>query len=117
MTRDETMNPDLHCPHCSLVLRPESNWPQVNYCRGLTLLPWIEQRPGLSAWELSQVSGMGYSQVSKGVAKLRALEIIRGEPEQREVGGFRYRYYVWPDHAARVARLEAMMRLPVVGAA
>jgi len=103
------MSLDLTCPHCDRKLTLESHWAQANYCRGFTLLPWILNHPGLSAWELAGVSGMSYAQVSKGVAKLRELEIIRGDPEEREAGGFRYRYYPWPDHAAQVARMENMM--------
>lgn len=104
------MTKTVRCSHCQQPLEVDSNWPQINYCRGLTLLPWIVSHPGLSAWELAQVSAMAYSQVSKGLAKLRDLEVIRGDPEQREAGGFRYRYYPWPDHEDQVKRLQGMMR-------
>ena len=110
------MSRELACPHCGQVLQVSSNWPGINFCRGLTLLPWIANHPGLSAWELAQVSGMAYSQVSKGVMKLRDLEIVRCDPEPREAGGFRYRYYPWTDHDVHADRLQAIlasMKLPV----
>jgi len=103
------MDSSLNCLHCGRELAVDSAWTQVNYCRGFTLLPWILNHPGLSAWELAGISGMGYAQVSKGVAKLRDLEFVRGDPEPREAGGFRYRYYPWPDHPAQVTRMEKMM--------
>ena len=96
----------LICPACKRELQPESNWMQVNYCRGFALLEAIGERPGLSAWELAKQTGYDYGQVSKGVAKLRDLDLVRTATEEREAGGFRYRYDLNPDAAGR---LEALM--------
>lgn len=94
------------CPACQREVFPESNWTEVNYCRGFALLAVIRQRPGHSAWELAKQTGYDYGQVSKGVAKLRSMDLVRTETEEREVGGFRYRYELNPDASPR---LEALM--------
>jgi hypothetical protein len=99
------------CPGCGRELLPESNWSQVNFCRALTMMPWIASNSGLSAWELSKASGFAYSQVSKAVVKLRDLELVLAEPEAREAGGYRYRYHPLEDHAAQVVRLEGLSHI------
>jgi DNA-binding transcriptional ArsR family regulator len=99
------------CPGCGRELLPESNWSQVNFCRALTLMPWIKDHSGLSAWELSKASGFAYSQVSKAVVKLRDLELVMAEPEAREAGGYRYRYYPLDNHVDQVARLEGLSHI------
>jgi predicted transcriptional regulator len=71
-------------------------------------MPWILEHPGCSAWELSKESNIGYSQVSKALIKLRDLELVRADPEEREAGGFRYRYYPLGDHGEQEARLRRL---------
>jgi hypothetical protein len=83
-----------NCPSCGRVCDPAATWKGANYCRGFALLPFIESNPGLSAWELSQVSGMSYQDATRGLAKLREYEAVLAEPEDRGDGSYRYRY--WP---------------------
>jgi hypothetical protein len=82
------------CPSCGRAFRAGATWAGANYCRGLALLGFIQQNPGKSAWELSQVSGMPYVAATRGLAKLREHEVVSIEAEERVQGGFRYRY--WP---------------------
>ena len=57
------------------------------------MLDIIANNPGLSAWELSQRCTMDYTDVSKGLNKLRDFKIVQVEPEERTQGGIRYRYF------------------------
>ena len=82
------------CAYCGRVFGPGANWHGLNYCRAAYLLPIIAEHPGLSAWELATVSKMGYAEVTKGLVKARAWEVVTVEPEERDAGGIRYRYEV-----------------------
>lgn len=96
----------LACPVCNRDLYVDQYWAGINACRGLALLPWVETHPNMTAWELSKLSGMAYSQVSKGMAKLRDMEAVNYESEDREVGGIRYRYSPSEDHKERKSRFQ-----------
>jgi hypothetical protein len=80
------------CPSCGRRFEAGLTWPGANFCRGFTLLPFIEENPGLSGWELSQLAGMDYSDASRGLARLREYSAVATEAEEREAGGIRYRY-------------------------
>jgi hypothetical protein len=82
------------CPSCGRTCDPESTWKGAHYCRGLALLRFIEANPGLSGWELSQISGMSYDDTTRGLAKLREHGVAITQSEDRAQGGARYRY--WP---------------------
>jgi hypothetical protein len=82
------------CPSCSRVFKPGISWAGANFCRGAALLRFIDAEPGLSAWELSRISGIPYTDTTRGLAKLREYEAVTVEAEGREAGGFRYRR--WP---------------------
>lgn len=71
------------------------------------MLEHIDATPGLSAWELSQVCGLEYSGVQKGLIRLREYSAVRFEAENREAGGVRYRYHPGQP-AQRVAFLQAV---------
>ena len=64
------------CDACQKLFEPGKFWPAANYCRSMFLLPHIEVNPGLSAWELSQKSGMYYESTSRGLAKARELGLV-----------------------------------------
>jgi hypothetical protein len=81
------------CPSCGRTCDPEATWQGVNYCRGLVLLRFIEANPGLSGWELSQISGMAYNDTVRGLAKLSERGVVITQSEDRVQGGVRYRYW------------------------
>ena len=89
------------CPSCGRVCKPGETWPGANYCRGLILLGFIEDAPGLTAWELSQASGVPYTDATRGLAKLREFDAVSTEAEERPQGGYRYRYWLSGDVVAR----------------
>ena len=80
------------CPSCGRVFLSGATWQGANYCRGLVLLTFIKNTPGLSAWELSQASGIPYEDAKKGLAKLREYDAVTTEREDIEGDQFRYRY-------------------------
>lgn len=82
------------CRFCGREFRQGEWWSWANMCRASHLLPIIVDNPGLSAWELSQVSGLNYQDTSKGLQKARDGGLVTTEAEDREAGGIRYRY--WP---------------------
>jgi hypothetical protein len=88
------------CPSCGRLCDPGATWKGVNYCRGFALLSFIEQNPGLSAWELSQLAGMAYPHTSSALAKLHERKVVDTEAEERAEGGFRYRYWSAGDSVA-----------------
>jgi hypothetical protein len=96
------------CPGCERDLVPEGQWHGANFCRGLFLMDSIAENPGQSAWELSKSTGLSYAQCAKGLAKIRAQDAIGYEPEDRDGGGIRYRFYPLPDHANQVGRITEM---------
>jgi hypothetical protein len=102
------------CPSCGRVCDPAATWRGANYCRGFSLLQFIEQHHGLSGSELSQLSGMAYADATRGLQKLREWKVVSTEIEERiEGAGFRYRYLPGND---RVARDRSIGTLKVVEA-
>jgi hypothetical protein len=98
------------CPSCARAFTPGSTWKAANYCRGLLLLQFIDERPGLTGWQLSQQSGIPYTDATRGLAKLREYHLVRTEDEEREAGGVRFRYYPADDPAGR-KRFEEVCQL------
>lgn len=96
------------CPSCERVCEPGATWKGANFCRGVILLRCIDDEPGLSAWELARLSGMGYNDASRGLSKLREYGAITVEAEEREAGGFRYRYWSADNPADRERFLAAL---------
>jgi hypothetical protein len=93
-------HPSPACPSCGRTCEPRATWRGANYCRGLILLQFIEHKPGLSGWELSQSSGIPYTDARRGLAKLGEYGVVKTESEERIEGGFRYRY--WPAGSPKV---------------
>jgi hypothetical protein len=102
------------CPSCGRVCELGATWKGANYCRGLILLRFIEDRPGLSGWELSQASGVPYTDAVRGLAKLREFGIVRTRSDEREQGGQRYRYWANGSTAVRARFVEAVRRAEVL---
>ena len=97
---------NLVCPSCGHLIGLEGDGDHgVNYCRGLFLLPFIAANPGLSGWELAQLSGLPYASAVRGTQKLRDGQAALVEPEERDQGGIRFRYY--PVEAAAITRFRA----------
>ncbi len=85
------------CPDCGRKF--QGSWPNANYCRSAFLLPYISENPGLSTWELSQQTGMPYSDVGRALQKAREWNALMWDEEPRENGeGVRYRYRVVPGY-------------------
>jgi hypothetical protein len=99
------------CPSCGRVSEPGTTWKGANYCRGLVLLRVIGDKPGLSAWELSQISHLPYTDATRGLAKLREYGVVSIETEERAQGGMRYRYWPAGDPAIRAGFVEAVRRV------
>ena len=76
----------------------------INYRRAALALSWVRQHPGKTAWELSNISGIVYAELSKGLQKGRENGLFRAVSEERNQGGVRYRY--WEGEAA-----DALMAL------
>jgi hypothetical protein len=96
------------CPSCSRACMPGTTWAGANYCRGAILLAIIDKKPGLTGWQLAQVSGLAYPRAVSGLAKLREYQAVRTEAEEREAGGFRYRYHPAEDPTGRERFLAAL---------
>lgn len=88
----ETRGKFPNCPHCSRQFTPGSYWTGANYCRGIYLLNWIHQHPGLSAWELSQLAHIPYTDTTRALLKLRDWGLLVHTVEDRQGGGQRFRY-------------------------
>ena len=58
---------------------------------------FIEDSPGISAWELSELTGMSYQNASRGLTKLRDHQVVEFRSEERDNGGIRYRHYPLED--------------------
>jgi hypothetical protein len=100
------------CPSCGRACEPGATWKGANYCRGLILLRFIEDKPGLSAWELSQISSVPYTDATRGLAKLRDYQAVDTVMEERSGGdGFRYRYWPTDNPDAHQRFLEALRRV------
>jgi hypothetical protein len=82
----------IACPSCGRAFEPGASRVGINYCRGAALLQFIDAEPGLTAWELSRVSGIGYID-ARGLSKLREYDAVITEAEEREAGGFRYHHW------------------------
>jgi hypothetical protein len=105
------------CPSCGRTSEEAATWAGANYCRGLALLRFIEDQPGLSGWELAQVSGMPYPEATRGLEKLRGKGAVAAQAEERADVGFRCRYYPAGDPAARARFVEAVRRVESLNAA
>lgn len=105
------------CPSCGRVCAPGATWKGANYCRGLILLRFIEDEPGLSGWELAQVSSMPYPETVRGLEKLREWGVVATESEDRDQGGFRYRYWTADYPAVRAHFVEVLRRVESLNAA
>ena len=93
------------CPDCQRRFEPGASWPHANYCRAAFLLPYIAELPGLSTWELSQETGMPYSDVGRALQKAREWHALMWDEEPRGDGdGVRYRYRVVPGYEANIER-------------
>ena len=99
------------CPGCGRVCTPGSTWKGANYCRGLILLSFIKATPGLTGWELSQASGVPYTDTTRGLAKLKEYGVVSTESEDRIEGGVRYRYWPGGDDNAHDRFLETLQRV------
>ena len=95
------------CPSCGRICEPGKTWKGANYCRGLALLAFIAQAPGLSAWELSKLSGLPYKDTTRGLEKLREYGAVTTEREEIEGDRFRYKYFTG-SISARQGFLDAM---------
>jgi hypothetical protein len=84
------------CPRCNRRLEPLTPWHNINLCRLLILLPYIETHPGLSTAELAHAVGLVYNDALKALQYARSNEIISADPEDRVQGGIRYRYSIAP---------------------
>lgn len=99
------------CPSCGKVFVPGDFWANANSCRGLLILNAITQEgDGLSAYDLSLITGLTTQETSSGLAKLRERDVISGVPEERDSGGIRYRHFMYPDHADRVRRFAETLK-------
>ena len=99
------------CPSCGRVCASGATWKGANYCRGLILFRFIKDAPGLTGWELSQASGMNYTDATRGLAKLREFDVVSTESEDRIQGGVRYRYWPSGDDDAQEHFLEILRRV------
>lgn len=94
-----TVNPERQhprCRGCGREFAPGTFWASANNCRVAYLLPIIADRPGISAWELSQAAGMDFDAVTKAMTKARSrfADVLEWQPEERANGGVRYRFTV-----------------------
>lgn len=99
-----------HCPSCKRTCKPGATWAGANYCRGIILLDFIQDNPGLSAWELSQASGVPYTDATRGLNKLREYGVVNTVSEDKGDGKFRYRYWCSGDPDARQRFMNALQR-------
>jgi hypothetical protein len=99
------------CPSCGRTCELGTTWRGANYCRGLILLQFIEDNPGLSGAELSEASGIPYTDATRGLAKLREYGVVSTESEERSEGGFRYRYWPAGDTAAFARFMSTLQRV------
>jgi predicted transcriptional regulator len=79
----------LSCPTCGRVFKTDTTVSRLLEC--------IADFPGLSGWELSQLTGLDYREASRGLRKARAWGAVEWEEEARESGGVRFRYRVAAD--------------------
>ena len=102
---------DPKCPSCGEVFEMGVFWQGANFCRGLFLLGVIAETPGLSAWELSDLSGIPMKDAQRGLEKLRSWDVVGYAAEDRGDGEtFRYRFTPLPDHEEQYARFLAQTR-------
>jgi DNA-binding IclR family transcriptional regulator len=102
------------CPSCGRQCEPGVTWKGANYCRGLILLRFIEDQPGLSGWELSQLSSVPYSDATRGLSKLREWKLVRPDSEDRGDGTIRYRYWPINDSGLRARFMEVVRRVELL---
>ena len=80
------------CKTCGRPFGLDQAWMGINYCRARLLVEVVRNAPGLSAWELSRLSGLPYGETNRGLTKGRDWGIFDLVQEDRTQGGFRYRY-------------------------
>ena len=89
-----TTNSYPNCSHCGKTFTPGETWVNANYCRAVFLISFIKEHPNLSTWELSQATGMLYSDAVKGMGKAREWGLVICIAENRDSSGIRYRYEI-----------------------
>ena len=82
------------CAYCGKTFTPGDTWLNANYCRAVFLTLFVKEHPNLSTWELSQATGMLFSDALKGMGKAREWGLVICLAEDRENGGIRYRYKI-----------------------
>lgn len=102
------------CPSCGRSIVPGTTWKGANYCRGLALLRFIEDDPGLSARELSQRGGVPYTDMTRGFAKHQEYLLVRTETKERQQSGTRYGYWPLGDIEKRQRFVEVTRGLEAV---
>lgn len=112
----DLVGPRMHgsaviCPSCRREFKPNVSWGDSSSCSAFFLALFIADEPGMSAYDLSQTSGLAYSATTAGLKRARENNLFRLEQEDRAEGGFRYRYSPLPDHDARIEEF----RLRLVG--
>ena len=98
------------CPSCRRRFIPGTHWKGSNYCRAMLLLEALPDHPGMSAAELGQACSISYGDAAKGMLKLRQLDAVRYESEERDTGGVRYRFYPQDDHEQQLADFRILVR-------
>jgi len=91
----------IECPNCKREFVRGITWKGSNYCRGLFLMDQGKNSPGLSGWELSELTGLPYRDTVRGLERARDYDAIEARAEDKENGGIRYRYWPYPDHSTR----------------
>ena len=95
-----------YCPSCGRPFTPGVTWDNANSCRAFFLASHILDAPGLSAWELAKLTGLSYTDATRGLVKAREYDLFRIKKEEKESGGFRYRYFPHSDHVDRLEQFS-----------
>ena len=95
------------CRHCAKEFAPGATWRGANYCRALYLLPFIRGKPKSSAWELSQLAQLSYSDTTRAMLKLRDFRLVDYTTEE-DGERIRYRYTIKEDQQAVDRFLSAL---------
>ena len=98
------------CPSCGRTFQPGVTWQNANYCRALYLLPCVKDTPGIAGYELSEKAEMSYADVTRGMTNLREWDVLETKQENREAGGFRYRYYPRENHEELTEKFAQVVR-------
>ena len=98
------------CPSCGKRFLKGYSWAGANYCRALLLLEALPDHPGMSTAELGEACGISYGDAAKGMLRLRELDAVRYESEERDTGGVRYRFYPRADHEQQLISCRVLAR-------